>query len=557
MAYLIDGVQGFDQNLDVDEPLFRSTIIRILRTIHRVLEVQDVFLDVLVPLLAELPAAAHIAQPRSFYTRLDQALSFGSNFVPTIASYVTYRSHPEVSLLSVKILNLLTRSPAFSSLAVLLERSQDSDRIIAGYRQLLDIETLCGIDAAESDEDKFTGAGAVESETVAPGLPQAVRIAVLDLLAKNTRPGTPYPNVAHFLLLGATNVQMVQDPHALGARRTSIHVILDWVNMGIPRTHRNKTDGELFAHAEPLFSVLPALAERFYRVLHNLCMHRETSDFTMRYLRTREDFFVRQLAALPFQPPSHPTPNIEVGYSDGSRVATTVEALTSTLRLRSFVFDLVALDLHILTNRGHLKSVSELLEIIYGNEQRQFDIADWEDETFQISPAVGQPNLRIIEYVQSLCFDWADALTVEPIELQLLGKLNLAACVLLDDKGCEIVDQAAVLALLTESRHILHIQGQIATPIDLERLDAETAYILESCAVENHQREVLFATTASFDSWRRLVDMTLVKCFTRLPQDRREMMLSDLLQRTATHYTFRESGRVHRRATLRKYHCRS
>ena len=530
LAYLVDGVQGFDQNLDVDEPLFRSTIIRILRIIHRVLEVQDVFLDVLVPLLAEIPAAAHITEPRSFYTRLDQALSFGSNFVPTIASYVTYRSHPEVSLLSVKILNLLTRSPAFSSLAVLLERSQDSDRIIAGYHQLLDIDSLCGIDAAESDEDKFTGAGAVESEIVAPGLPQAVRIAVLDLLAKNTRPGTPYPNVAHFLLLGATNVQMVQDPHALGAQRTSIHIILDWVNMGIPRTHRNKNDGEQFAHAEPLFSVMPALAERFYRVLHNLCMHRETSDFTMRYLRTREDFFVRQLAAIPFQPPSHPIPNIEVGYSDGSRVATTVEALTSSLRLRSFIFDLVALDLHILTNRGHLKSVSELLELIYGNEQRQFDVADWEDETFQISPVVGQPNLRIIEYVQSLCFDWVDALSVEPIELQLLGKLNLAACVLLDDKGCEIVDQAAVLALLTESRHTLHMQGQIATPIDLERLDAETAYILESCAVENHQREVLFATTASFDSWRRLVDMTLVKCFTRLPQDRREMMLSDLLQ---------------------------
>ncbi len=300
--------------------------------------------------------------------------------------------------------------------------------------------------------------------------------------------------------------------------------------MGIPRPHRNKNDGEQFAHAEPLFEVMPVLAERFYRVLHNLCMHRETSDFTMRYLRTREDFFVRQLAALPFQPPSHPIPNVEVRYSDGSRVATTVEALTSFLRLRSFVFDLVALDLHILTNRGHLKSISELLELIYGNEQRRFDVADWEDETFRISSAVGQPNLRIIEYVQSLCFDWVDALSVEPVELQLLDKLNLAACVLLDDKGCEIVDQAAVLARLTESRHILHMQGQIVTPIDLERLNAETAYILESCAVENHQREVLFATTASFDSWRRLVDMTLVKCFTRLPQDRREMMLSDLLQ---------------------------
>ena len=529
-AYLVDGVQGFDQNLDSDEPLFRRTIIRILRVIHRVLEVQDVFLDVLVPLLAEIPIAVHIAQPRSFYTRLDQALSFGSNFVPIIASYVTYRSHPEVSLLSVKILNLLTRSPAFPSLAVLLERSPESDRIIVGYRQLLDIDILCGLDAAESNEDKFTGAGAVESEMIAPGLPQAVRIAVLDLFAQNTRPGTPYPNVAHFLLMGATNVQQIQDPHALGAQRTAIHVILDWVNMGIPQTHQNKNESELFAHAEPLFSVMPALAERFYRVLHHLCMHRHTSDFTMRYLRTREDFFVRQLSALPFHPPPQSIPNIEARYSDGSRVATTVESLTSFLRLRSFVFDLVALDLHILTNRGHFKSVSELLELIYGNEQRQFNVADWEDETFQTFRAIGQPNLRIVEYLQSLCFDWVDTLSVEPVELQFLRNLNLATCVLLDDKGCEVVDQATVLSLLSGGRHILHMQGQIVTPIDLERLNAETAYVLESCAAENHQREVLFATTTSFESWRRLVDITLVKCSTRLPRDRRETMLFDLLQ---------------------------
>jgi nuclear pore complex protein Nup205 len=188
------------------------------------------------------------------------------------------------------------------------------------------------------------------------------------------------------------------------------------------------------------------------------------------------------------------------------------------------------LDLHILTNRGHFKSVSELLDLIYGNEQRQFDVADWEDEIFQVSRAVGQPNLRVIEYVQSLCFDWVDALSVESVELQFLGQLNFAGCVLLDDKGSEVVDQTAVLSLLTRARHVLHMQGQIVTPIDLERLNAETAYVLETCASENRQREVLFATTTSFESWRRLVDMTLVKCFTRLPRDRRETMLSDLLQ---------------------------
>ncbi|KAI0270638.1 nucleoporin Nup186/Nup192/Nup205 [Gloeopeniophorella convolvens] len=530
LAYLVDGVQGFDQGLDDDEPLFRSTVIRLLRIIHRVLEVQDVFLDVLVPLLADFPSATHVAQPRSFYTRLDQALSFSSNYVPTIAAYVVYRSHPEVALLSVKILNLLTKSSAFANVATLLERSPDSERIIAGFRQLLDVETLYDVDAAEGDEDKFTGAGAPDSDIIAPGLSQAVRIAVLDLLAQNTKPGATYPNAAHFLLFGATNVQQIQDPHALGAQRTPIHVILDWANIGVPRTSRKKKEREIVAHSEPLFNVLPALAERFYRVLHHLSMHRQTSDFTMRYLRTREDFFVRQLSSLPFRPPSFPIPNVELQYGDGSRIATTIESLTSFLQLRSYLFDLVALDLHTLTNRGHFKSVSELLELIYGNEQQQFEESeDWDDAIFQPFRAVGQSNLRIIEYVQSLSFDWADALSLEPIDLQFLGKLNLAACVRVDDKGCEVVDQAAVLSLVAEARHVLHTQGQIVTPADLERLNAEIAYVLESCASENHRREVLFATATSFESWRKLVDMTLVKCFSRLPRDRRETMLSDLL----------------------------
>ncbi|KAH9158819.1 hypothetical protein EDB89DRAFT_2196565, partial [Lactarius sanguifluus] len=76
------------------------------------------------------------------------------------------------------------------------------------------------------------------------------------------------------------------------------------------------------------------------------------------------------LVALPFKPPSFPIPKVEVQYSDGSRVTTTDRALTSFLRLRSYIFDLVTLVLHSLTNRGHFKGVSELLELIYGNDHK-------------------------------------------------------------------------------------------------------------------------------------------------------------------------------------------
>ncbi|KAI0042606.1 hypothetical protein FA95DRAFT_1610066 [Auriscalpium vulgare] len=534
LSYLVDGVEGLDKGLDDEEPIFRSTIIRVLRIIVRVLEIQDAFLNILIPLLAEMPDApiAGMVQPRSFYTRFDNALSFGAQYAPAIATYVSFASHPELALLSIKILTYLTKSSAFANLTTLLERSSDSERIIAGYRQVLDTETMQDVDAAEANADQYTGAGAPDPDEAPQGLTQAARLAALDLLAQNTQPGFAYPNVAHFLLFGATHVEQIQDPHALGAQRAAIHVILDWVNMGVPRIFQKgkEREHEVTVHAEPLFNTLPTLAERFYRVVYHLCMHPRTSDFTMRYLRTREDFFVRQLVALPFKIPAALVPTIEVQFADGARVETTVSILSSYLRLRSYVFDLIALDLHFLTNRNHLKSVSELLELIYGNEQQKYSAVDnWEDEVFQPSNDIGQSHMRIIEYVQSLAFEWVDSLGPEALDLQFLGNLNLSTCIRTDDKGCDVVDQGAVLSLLSTTKHTLQAQGQIITPAQQDRLVTEIAFVLESCAAENHRREVSYAQTTSFEAWRRLVDMTLVKCFARLPRDRRETILSDLL----------------------------
>lgn len=257
----------------------------------------------------------------------------------------------------------------------------------------------------------------------------------------------------------------------------------------------------------------------------------------MRYLRAQEDFFARQLAVLPFQVPTGiAEPTVEVQYADGARVPTSISVLTAFLRLRSYIFDLVALDLHVLTKKAHFRGVGELLDLIYGN-QKIDDVVDedWEDETFRPfkTHQIGQTHMRIIEFVQSLSFEWVDslALTTEAaaVELEFLGGLGLGQCVKLDEKGCEIVDRNALLGMLSTARKVLHAQGHIASPAHLEKLDAETAYVLESCAVENHRREVQFAVANGFEAWRRLVDMTLVQCFAKLPRDRRETMLFDLL----------------------------
>ncbi|KAF8130340.1 nucleoporin Nup186/Nup192/Nup205 [Boletus edulis] len=525
LSYIVDGIEGFEHELPSEEPYFLLTIIRVLRIIHRVLEIQDVFLDVLVPILSEFDSAPFVGtvHSRSFYTRFDQALTYGTKYIPAIATYLV--------LLAVRIISQLSCSTSVTSLLTLIERSPDSERILSGFRQLLDVDSLDDVDTAETTAEH-------NRETQEP-LDQAIRIAILDLLIRNTERETTYPNFGHFLLFGgAESEHQIQDPHAIGARRTCAHVILDLVNVGVPRMRTKGKDAErqrkAAMHAEPLFNVLPALSVRCYRIIYQLCVHPRTSDATMRYLHTREDFFARHLAVIPSKVPEvSQEPFIEVMYHDGSRVLTSVSTLRAFIDLRSRILDLAALDLHVLTDKGHHKGVLEILQILYGTEHvqdaRGFDWEDGMGMQMQSFGEMGQSQLRVVEFVESLGFDWSDSLTTTPVDLEYLGSLNLDACVRVDPTGCEVVDQSALLSFLTSACRTFHSQGRITTTAQAEKLNAETTYILESCAIENHRREVAFAVATGYEAWRRLLDMTLTKCFHRLPHDRRENMLFDLL----------------------------
>ena len=144
---------------------------------------------------------------------------------------------------------------------------------------------------AETVAEQTTGAGAPDADGQPELIQQATRLGALDLLILNTHPDRSYPNVAHFLLFGGSGTDQIQDPHALGARQTSVHVLLDLVNTGVPRLKaKAKERDRRNRQTTPLFITSPGLAERCYRVIYQLCVHPKTSDFATRYLRTREDF---------------------------------------------------------------------------------------------------------------------------------------------------------------------------------------------------------------------------------------------------------------------------
>ncbi|KZT05221.1 uncharacterized protein LAESUDRAFT_702393 [Laetiporus sulphureus 93-53] len=544
LSYLLEGLDGFDRGLAEEEPFFRTTIVRVLRIIHRVFEIQDIFLDILLPSLADVQSLADIGEvhPASYFVRFDTALSYTPEHVPAVAAYVAYPRYPELNLLSVKILTLLAASTSLSQLPLLIDKSAESARILDGYQTIMDMDVLEDVEETELIAEQNTGAGAPDVDEPSGILTQAIRLAMLDLFIQHTHSSRPYPNVSHLLLFGgAISEFQIQDPHALGARRSCVHSIIDLLNEGVPKLRSKGRARKHTVSANPLFATLPSFAERCYRVIFQLCQHPRTSESTMRYLRTREDFVTRHLAVIPFMAPSTDIgqdPFIEVLYNDGSRVNTTSNDFAAFMRLRSWILDMVALELHVLTSKGLNKSIAELLELLFGSEEDflEGDQATSTNDALRPFREVGQSHIRIIEFLQSLDFDWSDSLQLQlqHVELQFLGKLNLLSCLRSDPSGCEVVDRNAVLSLLAVARRNLHHQGRITTSADAQQLNAETSYIVESCAVENHRRGVRFAASNGFDAWRRLLDMCLLKCFERLPHDRRETMLFDLLHAIPT-----------------------
>jgi hypothetical protein len=57
LTHIVEGVDGSEKHFAEEESYFSSTIIRISRIIQRVLEIQDIFIDTLTPILSESDSA--------------------------------------------------------------------------------------------------------------------------------------------------------------------------------------------------------------------------------------------------------------------------------------------------------------------------------------------------------------------------------------------------------------------------------------------------------------------------------------------------------------------
>jgi nuclear pore complex protein Nup205 len=207
--------------------------------------------------------------------------------------------------------------------------------------------------------------------------------------------------------------------------------------------------------------------------------------------------------------------------------------------MRSWLLESIALELHLLTDEQQYPRAARLLDILYGSIDTNADRGgeDGMDDQFFAGGEVqiqaftpGQSLMRILEIFQSFDLIWQDAtVSQEDVTLYFFASLDYSSCLRVAESGAEIIDRDALINLLSNLRQSRQDSDALAADAQVQ-LSKEVRYLLESCVRENNRREIEHAKSMGFEAWRRVINISLSKCFDRLPIDGREGILFDLLQ---------------------------
>ncbi|TIA87204.1 hypothetical protein E3P99_03320 [Wallemia hederae] len=532
---------GIDALLDnrFKTPLYAKCIQRCLRIIYRVVSIQGMFLEVLLPLLAQhnnvIPGIGKVELPSSLNT-LDQQLLFAHETIVQLALYVNAPDE-ETALLAVKIVAALAKSPFFNAtdgftnhykrrmnrLTGIIDSSDESLRIMSGFVKLLEVDAP---DSVSDEVDEEGVEGLLSDEAHDLHLSQASRSVVLDLLIENTKLSAPSPNIAHFLLgfnLHSTSPSEIEieDPSNQSTKVSCLHVIFNLLGQGV-----NDEDDH------PLFIRHPILAEKCYRLIYQLTISELTSNATLRYLRNHEDFFYRQLTALPIKQLPYNGSTQPLGwvkYGDGTVIQTTAATLASFLRFRGWLLDIVALELHALTNASQSQRVSRLVDVLFSDTHELDGLVENEFGEVVEMQEFDQSLIKILDIYQSLDLDYVDDETSSDMSVTFFSGIDLSTCLKTDEHGSIVYDFKSLLTLLGGYRRQLSKSGVIASPTQHEQVKGEIGEIMRFLSADNRRRQVHYARQFNLESWRRILDIILSKCFDAVGGDRRENVLLNII----------------------------
>ncbi|GAA5892450.1 hypothetical protein JCM6882_005619 [Rhodosporidiobolus microsporus] len=541
---------GYDsiRNNLAGTPLFTRCMLRCLRILRRTLDLQAPFLEVALPALAEASnkgtsGGVHIPSEKLHRLKalqpVDQSFLYHSEVVVQIALLVACEEDDEIALLAVSLLSTIAASPFFdvqqkfpdlartagagaarlNRLVGLLQSSPETLRIQEAFVARLDED----VPESELESEEWVGDEDDVKETNPSALRRAIRSAILDLLLANTAAGKSAPNVAHLLLgfdLKARPEEMdIEDPEAADTVRTSLHVVLDLLAQNVASDEGEVQVSILARH--------PSLASKAYRLVRQLCLHPFTSAALSRYLRNREQFFLRQTLAMPFSvPPASAGAIGGVQYADGKQVVTASSAVCAILQSEAWLLDSAALKLNVLAAGNDNRRAGELVAALFDNPNAMEDDVP---AFLEQGGGLEQALPRMLEIFHSFDFAWHDSITPTEHRLNLFAELRFDSCLKKDDTGCEKYDFGALLALLNAARRELQNRGLLSNPTQQDEAKKETRAIVETLVVENHRREIQYARYHALKAWRNLLDIVLAKAFHLLPAETRHSLLLDLM----------------------------
>ncbi|KAG1674320.1 Nuclear pore complex protein Nup205 [Nymphon striatum] len=332
----------------------------------------------------------------------------------------------------------------------------------------------------------------------------------------------PSPNLSHFLLGFQINKPIektnLQDPGVLGAPQTCFHAILYLLDNGLDTS----THG-----LPPAHRLMPIFTDKAYQLVYKLCVNRETSTPTLRYLRTTHDFFYKHLHKVPFASNSSCDKVILSQQSWFLKSVAVELRITAANRQRSHMVRL----LNLLVDDKPIESQNFGIDGNYDNDSILGNMTSigMSSTIMKQTLSGGQVRRRLLSILDSLEFvqhypstpDWEyfDGAIIEQVF-----------------KNCEeIVTSEVKLINIQDVHHVLmteinQLQGAAAIgqrPMIVE----EVQTILKHVIKRNNVREEIIAKKQAFEAWRQVTEIILTACPSDLLDgEKRQNILFEIIQ---------------------------
>lgn len=505
LAGVVDAVPQMERT-----SILTSVLSRVLRIFYRILDIQTVFTEILLPALERsLPAEYGFRRPANIQT-LDLRLLNHLRNVTGIALLVNDSDH-SISLISTKIISALASSPHFNQadrfggeytrtvnrLAGIVDASDESIRIAQGFCNKLDGESADLAPDQVEQLEKDVLRGEIKPEDI-QSLPLVIRSNILDLLLEGTAFDATGPNIAHFLLGFEFKGHHfhLQDANESDSRYSCLQVVLKQL-----RGDSNAEDDlERPMDESTLVEIHPVLAAKSARLVYQLFLHSVTGKPTMSYAMSTENYSASQLRLLPARCP------VSTGLAEGivqypeGHLVTTAETLIAYLDFQRWIVSSVALETHAFD--GKAASVETVATRLFGSNTQEGSAA------------------IIIDMLSNIDLTWHEPVEEER-QLEFFTGFNF------DQYKRPDVDHWDIRAL----RRALKAKRTAASRnANAQAVDEEVEYIVQRLSIRNRQTEVDVAKGALLAAWAELLKVALGRLFLQyLPEERQENVLFELL----------------------------